>query len=111
MRHAQRFVAIVIVVAILLTLSFALSPAWVQAGGTQTIIVLQVGKPSMMVNGVSKSIDVQGTVPVIVEGRTFLPIRAVVEALNGTIAWTAADQKVTIIMGPDVLELFIGKSM
>jgi len=110
MRHAQRVVAIVIVVATLLALPFALSPAGAQAGGTQTIIVLQVGKPSMTVNGVSKPIDVQGTVPVIVQGRTFLPIRAVVEALNGTIAWTAADQKVTIIMGSDVLELFIGKS-
>jgi S1-C subfamily serine protease len=110
MRYAQRSIAIVIVVAILLALPFAPSSARGQAGGTQTIIVLQVGKPSMTVNGVSKAIDVQGTVPVIVEGRTFLPIRAVVEALNGTIAWTAADQKVTIIMGSDVLELFIGKS-
>jgi S1-C subfamily serine protease len=110
MRHAQRFLAILIVVAILLALPFAPPPAWGQASSTQTVIVLQVGKPSMMVNGVSKSIDVQGTVPVIVEGRTFLPIRAVVEALNGTIAWTAADQRVTIIMGSGVLELFIGKS-
>src|SRR5450759_74432 len=110
MRHAQRFLAILIVVAILLAVSFAPYSALGQASGTQTIIVLQVGKPSMTVNGVSKSIDVQGTVPVIVEGRTFLPIRAVVEALNGTIAWTAADQKVTIIMGSDVLELLIGKS-
>jgi S1-C subfamily serine protease len=99
-----------IVVAILLALPFAPSSARGQAGGTQTIIVLQVGKPSMTVNGVSSLIDVQGTVPVIVEGRTFLPIRAVVEALSGTIAWTAADKKVTIIMGSDVLELFIGKS-
>jgi len=110
MRHAQRFLAILIVVAILLAVSFAPYSALGQASGMQTIIVLQVGKPSMTVNGVSKSIDVQGTVPVIVEGRTFLPIRAVVEALNGTIAWTAADQKVTIIMGSDVLELLIGKS-
>ena len=110
MRHAQRSVAILIVVAILLALPFAPSSARGQAGGTQTIIVLQVGKPSMTVNGVSSLIDVQGTVPVIVEGRTFLPIRAVVEALSGTIAWTAADKKVTIIMGSDVLELFIGKS-
>jgi S1-C subfamily serine protease len=110
MRYAQRFVAIVIVLAMLLALPFAPSNARGQAGGTQTTIVLQVGKPSMTVNGVSSPIDVQGTVPVIVEGRTFLPIRAVVEALNGTIAWIAADQKVTIIMGSDVLELSIGKS-
>jgi len=110
MRHAQRSIAILITVAILLALPFAPSNARGQAGGTQTTIVLQVGKPSMAVNGVSSPIDVQGTVPVIVEGRTFLPIRAVVEALGGSIAWTAADQKVTIIMGLDVLELFIGKS-
>ena len=38
----------------------------------------------MTVNGVSRAIDPQGTVPVIVESRTFLPIRAIVEALGGT---------------------------
>src|SRR5450756_2876741 len=65
MRHAQRFLAILIVVAILLAVSFAPYSALGQASGTQTIIVLQVGKPSMTVNGVSKSIDVQGTVPVL----------------------------------------------
>ncbi len=110
MRHAQRSVAILIVVAILLALPFVPFSAVGQAATTQTTIVLQVGKPSMAVNGVSQPIDTQGTVPVIVEGRTFLPIRAIVEALGGSIAWTAADQKVTIIMGSDVLELFIGKS-
>lgn len=110
MRHAQRFVAILIVVAILLALPFAPSNARGQTGGTQTIIVLQVGKPLMTVNGVSKPIDPQGTVPVIVESRTFLPIRAIVEALGGSIAWTAAEQKVTIILASDIIELFIGKS-
>lgn len=110
MRHAQRFVAILIVVAILLAVPFAPSNARGQTGGTQTIIVLQVGKPSMTVNGVSKPIDPQGTVPVIVESRTFLPIRAIVEALGGSIAWTAAEQKVTIILASDIIELFIGKS-
>jgi S1-C subfamily serine protease len=110
MRHAQRFVAILIVVAILLALPFAPSNARGQTGGTQTIIVLRVGKSSMTVNGVSQAIDPQGTVPVIVESRTFLPVRAIVEALGGSIAWTAAEQKVTIILASDIIELFIGKS-
>ncbi|MCX6098184.1 MAG: trypsin-like peptidase domain-containing protein [Caldiserica bacterium] len=110
MRHAQRSVAILIVVAILLALPFTPSSARGQASGAQTIIILQVGKSTMTVNGVSQAIDPQGTVPVIVESRTFLPIRAIVEALGGSIAWTAAEQKVTIIMGSDVIELFIGKS-
>jgi S1-C subfamily serine protease len=110
MRHAQRSVAILIVFAILLALPFTPSSARGQASGAQTIIILQVGKSTMTVNGVSQAIDPQGTVPVIVESRTFLPVRAIVEALGGSIAWTAAEQKVTIIMGSDVIELFIGKS-
>jgi S1-C subfamily serine protease len=110
MRHTQRSVAIVIILAILLALPFVPSSVRGQTTGAQTVIVLQVGKASMTVNGVSRAIDPQGTVPVIVESRTFLPIRAIVEALGGTIAWTAAEQKVTIIMGSDVLELFIGKN-
>ena len=110
MRHAQRSVAILIVLAIVLILPVVPSDVRGQTTGAQTVIVLQVGKPSMTVNGVTGAIDTQGTVPVIIESRTFLPIRAIVEALGGTIAWTAAEQKVTIIMGPNVLELFIGKS-
>ena len=110
MRHAQRSVAILIVLAILLALPFTPFSARAQVSGAQTVIILQVGKASMMVNGVTQAIDQQGTVPVIVESRTFLPVRAIVEALGGSIAWTAAEQKVTIIMGSDVIELFIGKS-
>ncbi len=110
MRHAQRSVAILIVLAILLALPFTPFPARAQVSGAQTVIILQVGEASMMVNGVTQAIDQQGTVPVIVESRTFLPVRAIVEALGGSIAWTAAEQKVTIIMGSDVIELFIGKS-
>ncbi|MCX6063885.1 MAG: stalk domain-containing protein, partial [Caldiserica bacterium] len=110
MRHAQRSVAVLIVVAILLALPFTPSSARAQVSGAQTIIILQVGKSTMTVNGVSQAIDPQGTVPVIVESRTFLPVRAIVEALGGSIAWTAAEQKVTIIMGSDVIDLFIGKS-
>lgn len=110
MRHIQRIIAVLIVAAILLALPFAPFAVRGQIGGTQTIIILQVGKPSMTVNGVSQAIDLQGTVPVIVESRTFLPVRAIVEALGGSIAWTAAEQKVTIILGSDILELFIGRS-
>jgi len=110
MRHAQRSVAILIVLAILLALPFIPSSARAQVSGSQTVIILQVGKSTMTVNGVTQAIDPQGTVPVIVESRTFLPVRAIVEALGGSIAWTAAEQKVTIIMGSDVIELFIGKS-
>jgi len=42
--------------------------------------------------------------------RTFLPIRAVVEAAGGTIAWEAAAQKVTIVRKGTTLSLWIGKN-
>lgn len=108
MKSVRRTIALLVVVAFVLTLP-ALRPASVEgAVAGQTVIVLRVGVPTMTVGGVTKAIDAQGTAPVIVEGRTFLPIRAIVEALGGTIAWTAADKKVTIITGSDVIELFIG---
>ena len=40
-------------------------------------IVLNINNPVMTVNGEEKAIDENGTVPVIKNGRTLLPIRAV----------------------------------
>ncbi len=76
-----------------------------------TEIVLEIGKPIMTVNGIEKEIDpVRGTVPVITNGRTVLPIRAIVEALGGTIAWDPTSQKVTIQYSDKVIELGIGST-
>jgi hypothetical protein len=48
--------------------------------------------------------------PVIVAGRTLVPIRAVVESLGGTVAWDAASQTVTVSLDGTELKLVIGKS-
>lgn len=37
----------------------------------------------MLVNGETKNIDDGGTAPVIINDRTLLPVRAVVEAMGG----------------------------
>lgn len=51
-------------------------------------VVLQVGNPMMTVNGTQQEIDAgRGTAPVIVNDRTLVPIRAVIEAMGGTAAW------------------------
>lgn len=74
-------------------------------------IVLTVGNPNMIVNGEPREIDPgQGTAPVIVNGRTFLPIRAVIEAMGGTVGWDGAAQKVTINNKGIILELIIGST-
>jgi len=64
----------------------------------------------MIVNGVKKEIDPgRGTKPVIIPkwGRTVVPIRAIVEALGGTISWDGVARKVTIKLKGKIIELWI----
>jgi len=77
---------------------------------SSTTIKLWIGNASMSVNGVQKPIDAQGTKPVIVAGRTLVPIRAVIEAFGGSTAWESSTRKVTVTLGKDSLNLWIGKS-
>jgi hypothetical protein len=73
-------------------------------------IELQINNPYMTVNGVKKEIDPgKGTKPVIYNGRTILPIRALVEELGGTLSWNGNEQKVTITLDSKTIELWIGK--
>ena len=73
-------------------------------------IVLQIGNPNIKVNNEARSIDEQGTKPVIKNNRTLVPIRAIVEALGGTIAWDGTERKVTITLKNTTIELWIGKN-
>ena len=74
------------------------------------IITLQPDNPYMTVNGVQQEIDPgRGTKPVIIKewGRTVVPIRAIVEALGGTISWNGTERKVTIDFKGTTIELWI----
>ncbi|MGC9125170.1 MAG: VPS10 domain-containing protein [Caldisericaceae bacterium] len=73
-----------------------------------TTIILQVGSSSFTVNGTPNTLD---SPPLIKNGRTLLPIRAVIEALNGSIGWDQSTKKVTVSLGSDTIELWIGKSI
>ncbi|MEA3313702.1 MAG: stalk domain-containing protein [Caldisericota bacterium] len=76
----------------------------------KTIIKLWPDNPKMTVNGVSKEIDIgRGTKPVIIPKweRTVVPIRAIVEALGGTISWESKTRKVTINFETTTIELWI----
>lgn len=74
---------------------------------SQTMI-LKIGSPFMTVNGVKKEIDPgRGTFPIIIQGRTLLPIRAVIEAMGGTVGWNANTRKVTITLKNTTITLTI----
>jgi hypothetical protein len=76
---------------------------------SSTTVKLWIGNASMSVNGVQQPIDTQGTKPVIVEGRTLVPIRAVIEAFGGSAVWESSTRKVTVTLGKDSLDLWIEK--
>ena len=59
----------------------------------ETMVKLEIGNEKATVNGETKELDV----PVFTEqGRTFLPIRFVAEALGANVNWDAATKTVTI---------------
>lgn len=70
-------------------------------------IILQINNPNMKVNGVEKPIDAEGSVPVIVNNRTLLPVRAVVEEMGGTVEWNGDTREVTLNYAADEIKLTI----
>lgn len=81
------------------------------AGGqpSQTVITMVIGSTVLTVNGSPRNLD---AAPMIKEGRTLVPIRAIVEAVGGTIAYDGKDGKgrVDIRLGGAQLSLWIGRS-
>jgi len=73
---------------------------------TSTVIILQIGSQTFTVNGDTRTLD---SPPIIKNGRTLLPIRAVIEALNGQIEWNSTEKKITISLKGTNIELWIGK--
>ena len=102
-----------VLLVIAMTLGLALGPVGgvVPSAAETTIITLTIGNPNITVNGTAHAIDASGTIPVIVAGRTLLPIRAVVEAIGGTIVWDAATRTVTITASAITMGLTIGNRM
>lgn len=62
----------------------------------------------MTVNGAKKEIDPgRSTTPVIINERTLVPIRALIEEIGGAIAWEEDTQNVIIALGKDIIILTI----
>jgi hypothetical protein len=74
-------------------------------------MVLQLNKRTMMVDNKQQDVDPgRDTVPVLVSGRTLVPIRAVIEAMGGTIGWTQSDKRVDITLGSKKMQLWINNT-
>ncbi|MBR6399780.1 MAG: hypothetical protein IKS17_00970 [Firmicutes bacterium] len=67
-------------------------------------VELQINNPVMKINGEEKTIDAP---PVIMNGRTLVPVRAIVEALDGTVDWNGETKTATLVSGDNKIELTI----
>lgn len=73
-------------------------------------IILQIDNPNISVNGVLKEIDPgRGTTPMIISSRSMVPIRAVVEAINGTVSWDNSTQQITLTANGNTVIMWIDK--
>lgn len=97
--------------AVILDLS-EFTPAEYSKNHNAGSIMLCIDSPYMIVNGVSERIDPGDikVVPVIMQNRTMLPIRALVEKMGGTVGWTAETQTVMLQAWGQRVEIPIGKA-
>ncbi|MDD3705393.1 MAG: copper amine oxidase N-terminal domain-containing protein [Clostridiaceae bacterium] len=74
-------------------------------------IMLKLDNPNMSVDGVSQEVDPgRSTSPMTIAGRTMVPIRAVVEAMGGTIGWEQGTRKITLTARGSVVEMWLDKT-
>lgn len=75
------------------------------------LLTMQVGNPIMTVNGTESEIDPgRGTAPIIQNGRTLVPIRAIIEAMGGSVNWDEETQTVLLELEGDIITLTLGST-
>jgi len=70
-------------------------------------VLLKVGSKEIEVNGMTRTLD---AAPFIKDGRTLLPIRALIETLGGTVQWNAQTKTVTVALGSRTVALTVGST-
>ena len=106
----KKLISVLLSMFMLLSLTLTACAAEETQTENGTTIILKIGSPDMTVNGKDMPIDEQGTAPVIVNDRTLLPVRAVVEQMGGTADWDGEAREVTLTCGEDVIKLTIDSS-
>ena len=85
----------------------------IPAGGDtpRGYILMKIGQDTMVVNDEVFEIDPgRGTTPLIVNARTMVPIRAIIEAIGGTVGWEAPDRMVTIDANGHSLQMWLDRT-
>lgn len=72
---------------------------------TKQTIIMTIGQKSMTADGKSSMLD---AAPVIMNNRTYVPIRAITESLGGSAEWNAKERSVTLKIDEQMITLKIG---
>lgn len=72
------------------------------------LVVLTIGKREIVVNGMPVSID---AAPIIRNGRTLLPIRALIETLGGEVVWNSSSRTVNVSLGGRSVSVVVGRNI
>ena len=81
------------------------------AESTDFTLAMQIGNPIMTINGADSEIDPgRGTAPVVQNDRTLVPIRAIIEAMGGTVNWDGDTQTALLEYNGDIITLTIGST-
>ena len=98
-----------VAVTVIVLMSFLVLNGYATDCTEDVVVSLEIGNPYMTVNGEKVSIDGnRGTSPIVHNSRTLVPIRAIIEAFCGTVAWNEYTNTVTLNLDGDVIELTIG---
>lgn len=95
---------------IICSLIFAMlfiSPTPLLAENNNTTMVFIIDNNTYTTDG---ELIVMDVAPVIIEGRTMLPIRYAATPLGADIKWDGEEKKVTLLLGEKKLELWVGQS-
>jgi subtilisin family serine protease len=87
--------------------TFTVTYATASSAPSSLYVVLTIGSTDMEVNGLTRKLD---AAPFIKDGRTLLPIRALIEALGGSVQWNASTRTATVMLGSRTVALTIGST-
>ncbi|WP_374723979.1 copper amine oxidase N-terminal domain-containing protein [Calidifontibacillus erzurumensis] len=83
------------------------TPTKPTTGTGEIIIQLQVNNKNSTVNGTKKTLDVP---PIVVDGRTLVPLRFISESLGADVKWNGSDSSITITYNGKTIKLWLNKS-
>lgn len=74
----------------------------------QTEIKVAIGQRTAYIDGQAVSLDVA---PIIINGRTMVPVRFIGEAFGAEFLWDGATRKVTYLQGKNKIEIYVDKQL